>query len=169
MVLSAVCALALSVSGAFAASSTSSDHLKHNGDIERAVRARLAQTQGYTGEVAAQNAYAWQLASTIASLQQQGKNVVDLQNGLTRFRGQIATNQTALQDLNTMIANHVGFDAQGNVLDQGQARWTVGSMHTSLLLIKQTTSNAKKDLNNLLHRWGKTYGVFGSNAVGNAF
>ena len=170
MVLSALCALALSVGGAFAASPTTNEHLKTSGDIERALRARQVQTQGASTQITAEKAYAAWLAATIASLQQQGKNVTDLNNGLTRFNGQIATSQGALQNNEDMLATHTGFDAQGTVVDKGQARSTVDDMHSNLLLIKRTASNAKNDLNDLLHRWGKTYDVpFGSNAADNAF
>ena len=168
--LSALCALALSVGGAFAASPTTNEHLKTNDDIQRAMRARQVQLQGASSQITAENAYAAWLVATIASLQQQGKNVTDLNNGLTRFRGQIATSQGALQNIDNLLAVHSGFDAQGNVVDKGLARSTVDGMHSNLLLIKRTASNAKNDLNDLLHRWGKTYGVpFGSRAADDAF
>ena len=168
--LSIPLALALSVGGAAAASSTASKSESTSHDIEHTFRLRESQLQGAASQIAAENVYADQLAATIASLQQQGKDVTDLVNGLARFRGQIATSQTAWQTANTLLTTHTGFDAQDMVVDKGQANWTVGSAHTSLQLIKQTATNAKDDLNDLLHRYGRTYDVpFSSHAAEDAF
>src|SRR5262245_27284314 len=87
--LSALCALTIGLGAAAAAPSSSHGHLKHSGDIERAFRSRQVATQAAANTVAGENTYANTLASTIASLQSQGKDVTDLENGLTDFRNRI--------------------------------------------------------------------------------
>ncbi len=170
IIMTALLGLAMSVGSAAAASSTTSKHTPTTDDIQHTFRLRQTQLQYGANQIAAENAYAANLAATIAALQQQGKNVTDLVNGLARFRNQIATSRTAWQHVSDLLRTHTGFDAQGNVIDKGQASWTLGSAHTSLLLMKQTANNAKNDLNNLLHRYGKTYGVpFGSHPAEDAF
>jgi len=162
--------LALSAGSVAAASSTTSKKLPDNDDLQRVFRLRQIQLQYGTTQLAAENAYAANLAATIATLRQQGKDVTDLVNGLARFHNQIATGQTAWQHISDLLTMHAGFDAQGNITDKGQANWTLESAHTSLLLMKQTANNAKNDLSDLLHRYGKTYGVpFGSHAAEDAF
>jgi hypothetical protein len=170
ILMTALLGLALSVGSVAAASSTTSQHLPNNDDLQRVFRLRQTQLQYGTNQLAAENAYAANLAATIATLQQQGKDVTDLVNGLARFRNQIATGQTAWQHVSDLLTTHAGFDAQGNVIDKGQANWTLESAHTSLLLMKQTANNAKNDLNDLLHRYGRIYDVpFGSHPAEDAF
>jgi hypothetical protein len=162
--------LAIGVGSAAAASSTNKQHLATSDDIQRAFRLRQTQLQYGANQLAGENAYAAGLETTIAMLQQQGKNVTDLVNGLARFRNQIAASQTAWQHASDLLTTHAGFDAQGNVVNKGQARSTVDSAHASFELMKRTANNAKDDLNDLLHRYGKIYGVpFGSHAAEDAF
>src|SRR5262245_37918810 len=173
--MTALLGLALSVGSAAAASSTAkkpstaNQHLTTSDDIQRAFRERQTQLQFGSNQLVGENAYAANLETTIATLQKQGKDVDDLVNGLARFRNQIATGQTAWQHANDVLTTHVGFDTQLNVINKGDARWTVGLAHTDFQLMKQTADNAKDDLNDLLHRYGKTYGVpFGDHAARDA-
>src|SRR5262245_49642054 len=102
ILMTALLGLALSVGSVAAASSTSSKKLPANDDLQRVFRLRQIQLQYGTTQLAAENAYAANLAATIATLRQQGKDVTDLVNGLARFRNQIATGQTAWQHVNDL-------------------------------------------------------------------
>ncbi len=168
--LSALCALTISLGAAAAAPSSSHEHLEHSGDIERALRSRQFEVQGATSTVTNENIYANTLAATIASLKSQGYDVTDLANGLTAFQGRLAASQAELGDAQAGLAVHEGFDAQGQVVDKGFARKTVDQIHADVLQIKQNASTVKNELHDLLTRYDRINGVnLDPNAVEDAF
>jgi hypothetical protein len=168
--LSALLALTIGLGAAAAAPSSAHEHLKTSGDIERAFRARQFETQGAARTIAGENTYAATLAATIASLQSQGKDVTDLEGGLTAFRGRLAASQAELESANMALSVHDGLDAQGNVVDKGLARKTVDLIHSDLLQIKQNASVAKNELHDLLARYDRINGVdLDAHAVEDAF
>jgi hypothetical protein len=59
----------------------------------------------------------------------------------------------------TILSAHTGFDAQGNVLDKGQAQWALEIAHDRLMQIKQSASTSKNELNDLFDRYARIKGV----------
>jgi len=161
VVASALLALTMGVGAAAAASpdANTTSTFTTNHDLQRGMRSREAQLQGAATQITMERQYAASVAMAIAALKGQGLDVTDLMNGLAKFDNRIAFSQAAWQNASDTLSMHGGFDAQGNVVDKGQAEWTLNTAHDQLMQIKQSATTSKNELHDLFTRFDRITGA----------
>jgi hypothetical protein len=154
-IASALLALTLGVGAVAAAPASTNSSSTTNHNLQRGLRTRQSQLQGAANQIALEDQYAAEVAASIATVKSQGRDVNDLENGLAQFGNRIAYSKAEWQSADALLSAHAGFDAQGNVVDKGQAKWTLDTSHDQLMQIKQSAKIAKNELNDLFSRYDR--------------
>ena len=90
----------------------------------------LLEGQGIHLDVA--NLSITQTQEWIAQLQSEGKDTADLEAALSTFQGQVAAAQSAHNNAQSIIDAKAGFDANGKVIDEEQAKQTMKDVRDAM-------------------------------------
>jgi hypothetical protein len=93
----------------------------------------------------------------INQAQAEGKDVADLQAGLTVFKAQIGNAQSDHTTAAGIISTHAGFDSNGVVTDSGAAHQTVIDARQSLDKAHTTIDQAVRDFSWVVKDWKRDH------------
>ena len=86
------------------------------------------------------------LEKRIETLVERGKDPSGLQDILDAFRNNLYDVEDIYAEVGELIENHVGFDSNGNVVDEGLAVYTLRQIAEGLLEVHQLVEDARFEL-----------------------
>ena len=89
----------------------------------------------------------------IATLQTAGKDTADLEAAVVAFAGSLASAQAAHSDAQALANTTAGFDAQGQVVDEGQARQTLKGIRDGMRSCADTINPAARTFHEALRAY----------------
>ncbi len=113
-------------------------------------QARLAVEQKRLDQA---NALVGKAQDRINALKGQGKDTSALETALSSFKNALGSAQTSLNSAKSTLDAHTGFDANGNVTDEAQARATLQAAGNSEQQFRQTVRQALSDVRKALQQY----------------
>jgi galactokinase len=163
LVLAGVMA-AIPATAAYAAPSTPPAQPQRNERLEQAYQREQEWLGTQQDNLNRLISVAGKVQQFITTQQNTGKDVSALQTALATFKSQIATAQASHATAGNVLNTHLGFDANGKVIDAAQARQTLLDARQSLYDAHRVMRQAVLDLHRAIRTWRQANGE-GQSAV----
>ncbi len=105
------------------------------------------------------NTVADRVQQFITTQQNKGKDVSALQAALATFKSQLTAAHASHQTAAKVLSAHLGFDANGKVMETAQARQTLVDARQALRDTCNVMRQAGHDLRSAVRQWRQTNGV----------
>ena len=136
-----------------------SQQTTHDARLEKAYQSEQAWLRKQQDNLGKMNAAADRAQQFITTQRNLGKDVSVLQAALATFKAQITAAQASHQTANVVLSAHLGFDANGKVVNAAQARQTLVDAGQSLRDARSVMRQAVSDLQRAMRLWRQTNGV----------
>ena len=131
------------------------DHLV----LEHALQRLTLVLQIQSDRLSLANLTVGQTREWIAKLQNEGKDTADLESAVSAFEIALASGQEAHDGAQSAANNKAGFDANGQIVDESQARQTIEAIRDGMRLCAETINPATRRLHEAVREYRESLGL----------